>query len=58
MVRFELYKDQAGWFRWRLVAANAESVCWGESYTTKQGAIDSINWVKNWVPSAPIHDLT
>jgi len=58
MVKFEIYKDQANCFRWRLVAANGEHVCWGESYTTKQGAIDSINWVKNWASLAPIHDLT
>lgn len=58
MVRFEIYKDQAGLFRWRLIAANGEIVCWGESYTTKQGALNSLNWVKRWAASAPIRDLT
>ncbi len=58
MIRFEIYRDRVGWFRWRLVAANGEPVCWGESYTAKQGALNSINWVKRWAISAPIRDLT
>jgi uncharacterized protein len=58
MVRFEIYRDRAGEFRWRLVAANNREVCWSEGYESKQGAIDSVNWVKYWAYSAPIHDLT
>lgn len=57
MVRFEVYLDQVGEYRWRLVAANNEIVAWSEGYSTKQGAINSANWVKNWASSAPIHDL-
>ena len=58
MVHFEIYLDNAGEFRWRLVAANGEPVCWSEGYSTRQGAIDSVYWVKSWASSAPISDLT
>lgn len=58
MVRFELYRDVTGGFRWRLRAGNSEPVCWSESYTTKEAAINSINWVKSFALMAPIHDLT
>ena len=58
MVRFQVYRDSAGEYRQRLVAANNEIVAWSEGYTTKQGAIDSANWVKQNAPSAPVYDST
>ncbi|MDD2823146.1 MAG: DUF1508 domain-containing protein [Candidatus Daviesbacteria bacterium] len=58
MVRFEILRNRTGEFWWRLVASNNQIVCWSEGYTTKQGAVDAINWVKSWASSAPIHDLT
>lgn len=58
MIRFEIYVDQAGEYRWRFVAANNETVCWSEGYRAKQSAINSANWVKHWASSAPIRDLT
>lgn len=58
MQRFEIYRNQAGDYQWRFVASNNEIVCWGEGYTTKQGALNSINWVKYWADSADIKDLT
>lgn len=58
MVRFNIYQDEAGEYRWRLVAANNEIVGWSEGYTTKQGAINSAQWVQIHAYSAPIHDLT
>ena len=58
MVRFQIYRDQVGEYRWRLVAANNRYVCWSEGYSTKQGAIDSVYWVKKWAASAPVNDLT
>ena len=36
--RYELFKDDAGEWRWRLLAANSEIVATGESYTTKEDA--------------------
>lgn len=58
MVHFEIFRDRAGEYRWRLVAANGREVSWSEGYITKQGAIDSVNWVKTWAITAPIRDLT
>jgi len=58
MIRFEIFRDTAGEYRWRLVAANNETVGWSEGYTTRQGAINSANWVKTNARTAPIHDLT
>lgn len=54
MVRFEIYINQARQYQWRLVAANNQYVCWGEGYSSKQAAIDSINWVKHWAALAPL----
>lgn len=58
MVRFEIYKDQNGEYRWRLVAANNETVAWSEGYSYKQGVLNSVQFVKNWAASAPVRDLT
>lgn len=58
MIRFEVYRDQASEYRWRLVAANNEIVAWSEGYTSKPGAINSLNWVKQFAWSTPTHDLT
>jgi uncharacterized protein YegP (UPF0339 family) len=58
MVRFQIYQDRAGEYRWQLVAANNEIVAWSEGYSSKESAINSANWVKLRTPSAPIHDLT
>lgn len=58
MVRFQVYRDSKGEYRWRLLAGNNEIVAISEGYTTKQGAINSANWVKKWAPVASIYDLT
>lgn len=58
MVRYQIFIDQNGQYRWRLVAANNEIVAVGESYLTKQGAINAANWVKANASWAPIHNLT
>lgn len=57
MVKFEIYKDQNGGWSWRLRAANGEIVCWGESYTLKQGAANAVNWVKANAAYAPVYEL-
>ena len=56
MVRFIIFYDRAGEYRWRLVAGNNEPVATSEGYTTKQGAINSAHWIKQWAPTAPIVD--
>jgi uncharacterized protein YegP (UPF0339 family) len=58
MVRFVIFRNQAGEYQWHLEAANNHIVCWSEGYDTRQGAYDSIKWVRTWAPSVPIHDLT
>jgi uncharacterized protein YegP (UPF0339 family) len=55
--KFELYKDAAGGFRFRLKAANGEIIATSESYASKPGAQNGIASVKTNADS-PIVDLT
>ena len=43
---FELYKDKAGEFRFRLKAKNGQIILVSEGYTQKQGCINGIESVK------------
>lgn len=55
--RFELYVDNAGEWRWRLVATNEEIIATsGEGYTSKQGAERGIESVKRAAPVAEVRD--
>ncbi len=57
--KFELYKDRAGEFRWRLRHENGQLIAdSGEGYTTKANAINGIESVKENTPTAPIEDQT
>jgi hypothetical protein len=56
---FILYKDAAGYYRWTLYAANNRKIaCSGEGFSSKQGAIDSINLVRAIAPDAKLTDRT
>lgn len=56
---FELYKDRAGEFRWRLRHENRQIIAdSGEGYTTKANAINGIESVKENAPTATIEDQT
>ena len=44
--KFELYKDNAGQFRFRLKAGNGENIGASEGYTGKQGALNGIESVR------------
>lgn len=56
---FTLYKDTAGQYRWTLYAANNHKIaCSGEGFSSKQGAIDSINLVRAIAPDAELTDRT
>lgn len=44
--KFEVYKDKAGKFRFRLKASNGQIVLTGEAYNTKDACIDGIESVK------------
>jgi hypothetical protein len=53
--RFELYRDNAGEWRWRLLAPNGNIIAdSGEGYTSKQGAKRGIQSVKNNAPEAEV----
>ena len=56
---FELYKDSASEYRWRLRHQNGQVIAdSGEGYTTKDNAVNGIESVKENGPSAPIDDQT
>jgi uncharacterized protein YegP (UPF0339 family) len=55
---FEVYKDKAGEFRWRLQAANNEVVATGEGYKSKASCLHGIDVVRKIAATAPINDLT
>lgn len=44
--KFELYKDKAGEYRFRLKAGNGENIGSSEGYKTKSGATNGIESVK------------
>ena len=55
--KFQLYKDQKGDFRWRLMASNGQTVATsGEGYKSKKSAIAGIESVKKNAPSAPTEE--
>lgn len=54
---FELYKDKAGEFRWRLRHDNGNIIAdSGEGYKNKADAINGIESVKENAPGAPIEE--
>lgn len=56
---FQVYKDKAGEYRWRLKAPNHKIIAVsGEGYVTKSGCNEGINDVKRYTPTARVNDLT
>ena len=55
--RFEVYKDKAGRFRFRLVAANGEIIAVSEAYESKDGCRDGIESVRTNASKAEIVDM-
>ena len=54
---FELYKDHAGEWRWRLRHSNSNIIASsGEGYSNKDGALNGIKSVKTNAPEAPIEE--
>ncbi|MCB5292353.1 hypothetical protein BJQ90_01788 [Arthrobacter sp. SO3] len=45
--KFEVYKDKAGGFRFRLKAGNGEPIATSESYKTKASALNGIESVRS-----------
>ena len=52
--KFELYKDKAQQFRFRLKARNGEVIAVGEAYTTKANCKNGINSIMKIVVDAKI----
>ncbi|MCM1164450.1 MAG: YegP family protein [Lachnospiraceae bacterium] len=53
--KFEVYKDKAGEFRFRLKAKNGKIIAVGEGYKTKASCLNGIESIrKNAVPSIKI----
>ena len=56
---FEIYKDSAGEFRWRLRAKNGRVIATsGEGYVNKSDAEHGISLVKNASGVTDVQDLT
>ncbi|XDD56278.1 YegP family protein (plasmid) [Leptospira sp. WS4.C2] len=56
--KFEIYKDKAGEFRFRLKAANGEIIASSEGYSSKQACENGINSVKSNAGTADTVDQT
>lgn len=56
-MHFQLYKDAAGQWRWRLVAGNNQIVATsGEGYVNKADAVHGIDLVKGTSASTPVRE--
>ena len=56
--KFELYKDKAGKFRFRLKASNGQVIATGEAYETKASALNGIESVRKNAKDAALDDQT
>jgi uncharacterized protein YegP (UPF0339 family) len=55
--KFEVYKDKAGEYRFRLKAGNGEVIASGEGYSSKQACLGGIESVKKNASEAPIEEI-
>jgi uncharacterized protein YegP (UPF0339 family) len=56
--KFELYKDKAGKFRFRLKAGNGQVIATGEAYESKAAAMNGIESVRKNAGDATLDDQT
>jgi uncharacterized protein YegP (UPF0339 family) len=56
--KFELYKDKAGKFRFRLKAGNGQVIATGEAYESKAAAMNGIESVRKNAGDAALDDQT
>ncbi len=56
--KFEVYVDNSARYRWRLKAANGETVAASESYATRAAALKAVERVRRTAQGAEIVDLT
>ena len=52
--KFEVYKDKAGEFRFRLKATHGQIIAHGEGYKALAGCLNGIESIKKNAPDAPI----
>jgi len=52
--KFEAYKDKVGKFRFRLVAANGETIAMSEAYSSQDACMKGIESVKKNAPIAKV----
>ena len=57
MPKFEIYKDAAEKFRWRLKAPNGEIIASSEAYESKDSCKNGVDSVKTNAPKAEIVDM-
>lgn len=55
-MKYQVYKDPQGYWRWRLLAANNEIVASGESYYNKSNCLHAITLVKS-SKDAPVYEV-
>jgi uncharacterized protein YegP (UPF0339 family) len=56
--KFELYKDNAGDFRFRFKAPNGENMFASQGYKQKRSALSAIESIQNNSPDAKVDDQT
>ncbi|MEM1212690.1 MAG: YegP family protein [Planctomycetota bacterium] len=56
--KFEMYKDKADKFRFRLKAGNGQVIAVGEAYESKAACQNGIESIKKNAPDAPVDDQT
>jgi uncharacterized protein YegP (UPF0339 family) len=56
--KFEVYKDKAGEFRWKLIASNDKEIASGQGYKSKESCMDGINSVRTNAPTSEVVDKT
>ena len=55
--KFELYRDKAGKYRFRLKAGNGQVIAVGEAYESKKAAENGIASVQKNAPAAPVVEV-
>lgn len=56
--KFEVNKDVAGEYRFKLIATNGMTIAVSQGYNTKESALNGIESVKQNAPRAVIEDTT
>ena len=58
MATFQVYRDEAGKYRFRLRADNNEIVASSEAYESKAAAEQGVTVIKRIAPTADVEDMT